>query len=26
LASDTVTHMGVRLTSGIELQARALLS
>lgn len=26
LASDTVTHMGVRLTSGIELQARELLS
>jgi len=25
LASDTVTHMGVRLTEGIELQARALL-
>jgi len=25
LASDTVTHMGVRLTSGIELQARSLL-
>lgn len=26
LASDTVTHMGVRLTSGIEIQARELLS
>ena len=26
LASDTVTHMGVRLTNGIELQARQLLS
>lgn len=25
LASDTVTHMGVRLTSGIELKARQLL-
>ena len=26
LASDTVTHMGVRLSEGIELQARSLLT
>lgn len=26
LASDTVTHMGVRLTRGIELEAREILS